>query len=242
MPGIGVRTGAASSSDRRRPAFPTAAHLASYAGLVSRHPPVRNLHQRRNPARRGNRRLKRAMFLSAFAALHDPTSRAYYDRKISRGQTPQPGPTLPRPAPLRRALRHAPRRRLLQVPASAVRCLTKPGARPARLNPGPSAIPPTCDNVTSPTQDTPSGSSQFARIGHTAGSSARPITAPYIAPLPASIQHIPTGSSRRTSTQPRSTAPTPPQQHPGQRPDAPFSSVALHALRQGSPRGQEPFS
>ena len=31
-------------------------------------------------------REKRALFLSAFAALHDPTSRAYYDRKRAAGK------------------------------------------------------------------------------------------------------------------------------------------------------------
>jgi len=30
--------------------------------------------------------LKNAMFLSAFAALRDPDSRAYYDRKITQGK------------------------------------------------------------------------------------------------------------------------------------------------------------
>ncbi|CAG7631822.1 hypothetical protein E143388_07338 [Rhodococcus opacus] len=34
-----------------------------------------------HPARSGNKKLKRALFLSAFSALHDPTSRAYYDKK-----------------------------------------------------------------------------------------------------------------------------------------------------------------
>lgn len=37
--------------------------------------------------RGGNRQLKRAMFLSAFAALHDPVSRTYYDRCRTRGKT-----------------------------------------------------------------------------------------------------------------------------------------------------------
>ena len=39
--------------------------------------PIRGEH----PARSGNKKLKRALFLSAFSALHDPTSRAYYDKK-----------------------------------------------------------------------------------------------------------------------------------------------------------------
>ncbi len=38
------------------------------------------------PSRRGNKQLKRALFLSAFAALRDPISRAYYARKISQGK------------------------------------------------------------------------------------------------------------------------------------------------------------
>jgi hypothetical protein len=32
------------------------------------------------------KQLKRAFFLSAFAALGDPASRAYYDRKIAQGK------------------------------------------------------------------------------------------------------------------------------------------------------------
>ena len=38
------------------------------------------------PARSGNRKLKRALFLSAFAALHDTASRTYYDRKRAEGK------------------------------------------------------------------------------------------------------------------------------------------------------------
>ena len=39
-----------------------------------------------HPSRAGNKHLKRALFLSAFAALHDPDSRAYYDRKRAAGK------------------------------------------------------------------------------------------------------------------------------------------------------------
>lgn len=87
LPGIGVRTGArilAEIGDAA--AFPSAAHLAAYAGLapVTRRSgsSIRGEH----PARRGNKPLKRALFLAAFAALRDPVSRAYYDRKISEGK------------------------------------------------------------------------------------------------------------------------------------------------------------
>ncbi|MBJ6613919.1 transposase, partial [Streptomyces sp. I3(2020)] len=60
---------------------------ASYAGLA---PATRqsdtSIHSEHAP-RGGNRQLKRAMFLSAFAALHDPASRSYYDRCRARGKT-----------------------------------------------------------------------------------------------------------------------------------------------------------
>jgi transposase len=38
------------------------------------------------PSRRGNKQLKRALFLSAFAALHDPVSRAYYNPQEQSGK------------------------------------------------------------------------------------------------------------------------------------------------------------
>lgn len=82
MPGIGVRTGARILLEiGDATAFPTAGHLAAYAGLapVTRRSgtSIRGEH----PNRGGNKKLKRAMFLAAFAALADPTSRAYYERK-----------------------------------------------------------------------------------------------------------------------------------------------------------------
>lgn len=39
-----------------------------------------------HPSRGGNKQLKRALFLSAFAALRDPISKAYYARKINQGK------------------------------------------------------------------------------------------------------------------------------------------------------------
>ncbi|GAC1583692.1 MAG: IS110-like element ISSfl4 family transposase [Candidatus Dormibacteria bacterium] len=88
MPGVGVRTaitvlihvGDAS-------AFRTAGHLAAYAGLapVTRRSgsSIRGEHA----PRRGNKALKRALFLSAFASLRHPASRTYYDRKRAQGKT-----------------------------------------------------------------------------------------------------------------------------------------------------------
>jgi hypothetical protein len=73
--------------------FPTAAHLASYAGLA---PATKSsgtsIHGEHAP-RGGNRQLKRAMFLSAFAALHDPASRTHYDGCRARGEDPHAGPS-----------------------------------------------------------------------------------------------------------------------------------------------------
>lgn len=82
MPGVGVRTAARLLTDVASRAFASAAHLAAYAGLapVTRRSgsSVRGEH----PSRRGNKQLKRAMFLSAFASLRDPA----YARKISEGK------------------------------------------------------------------------------------------------------------------------------------------------------------
>ena len=86
MPGVGVRTAARLLTEVAGKHFETAGHLASYAGLapVTRRSgsSIRGEH----PSRRGNKMLKRALFLSAFAALRDPVSRTYYDRKISQGK------------------------------------------------------------------------------------------------------------------------------------------------------------
>ena len=87
MPGVGVRTAARILLEvGDGSGFPTAGHLAAYAGLapVTRRSgsSIRGEH----PPRGGNKHLKRAFFLSAFAALHDPTSRAYYDRKRAEGK------------------------------------------------------------------------------------------------------------------------------------------------------------
>ncbi|MEV6871421.1 IS110 family transposase [Amycolatopsis sp. NPDC051128] len=80
MPGIGVRTAARillEVGDASN--FKSSAHLAAYAGIA---PVTRSEH----PARTGNRQLKRAFFLAAFASLSDPTSRTYYDRKRAEGK------------------------------------------------------------------------------------------------------------------------------------------------------------
>ena len=82
MPGVGLRTtlkiltivGDGS-------AFPTAAHLAAYAGLAPVTRRSGSSIKGETRSQRGNHALKSALFLSAFASLSDPTSRAHYDRK-----------------------------------------------------------------------------------------------------------------------------------------------------------------
>ena len=88
MPGIGVRTAAVFLAETPGQGPPvTGAHLASYAGLapVTRRSgsSIRGEHVSHG----GNKRLKRAMFLSAFASLRsDPVSQAYYQRKRQQGK------------------------------------------------------------------------------------------------------------------------------------------------------------
>ncbi|MGW2836157.1 IS110 family transposase [Streptomyces sp. NPDC001286] len=86
MPGIGIRTGARILIVGDGTAFPSAAHLAAYAGLAPTTRASGSSIRGEQPSRRGNKQLKRAFFLSAFAALADPASRTYYDKKIAQGK------------------------------------------------------------------------------------------------------------------------------------------------------------
>ncbi|MEV5385655.1 transposase [Streptomyces sp. NPDC052721] len=87
MPGVGVTTAARILIDvGDGSGFAIAGHLAAYAGLA---PATRrsgpSLRGER-PARRGNKQLKRAFYLAAFASLSQPHSRAYYDKKRREGK------------------------------------------------------------------------------------------------------------------------------------------------------------
>ncbi|MBG6185109.1 transposase [Arthrobacter sp. CAN_A214] len=86
LPAVGVRTAARILTEIVGKDFASAGHLASYAGLAPvtwrSGTSIRGDH----PSRKGNKILKRALFLSAFAALKDPPSRAYYDRKRAEGK------------------------------------------------------------------------------------------------------------------------------------------------------------
>ena len=88
MPGVGTKTaiavllavGDASS-------FPSAGHLASYAGIAPTTWQSGKSIKGEHPSRAGNKQLKNALFRSAWVAtLHDPASRAYYQRKRSEGK------------------------------------------------------------------------------------------------------------------------------------------------------------
>jgi len=66
--------------------FTNGSKLAAYAGLA---PVTRQSGKSLNgesQSRRGNHRLKNAMFLAAFAALRDPASKTFYDRKRAEGK------------------------------------------------------------------------------------------------------------------------------------------------------------
>ncbi|MER6187162.1 transposase [Streptomyces sp. NPDC001652] len=62
-------------------AFPTAAHLASYAGPTPTTRCSGTSIRGEGPPRGGNKTIKRALFLASFASLSNPESRAYYDRR-----------------------------------------------------------------------------------------------------------------------------------------------------------------
>jgi transposase len=86
LPAVGVRTAARILTEIVGKDFASAGHLASYAGLAPvtwrSGTSIRGDH----PSQKGNKILKRALFLSAFAAPKDPLSRAYHDRKRAEGK------------------------------------------------------------------------------------------------------------------------------------------------------------
>ena len=87
LPGIGPRTGArilAEIGDGSR--FADASKLASYAGLAPVTRQSGTSIRGESKSRRGNHRLKNAMFLAAFASLRSPESKAFYDRKRAEGK------------------------------------------------------------------------------------------------------------------------------------------------------------
>ncbi len=87
MPGVGVRTCAVIIAELAGKEFASAAQLASYAGLTPRTRQSGTSIKSETVSHTGNKRLKRALFLSAFASLRsDPASRRYYDKKRLAGK------------------------------------------------------------------------------------------------------------------------------------------------------------
>lgn len=87
LPGVGPRLGSkilVEVGDGTR--FASGAQLASYAGLapVTRQSGTSIRGEKRS--RRGNHRLKNALFLAAFCSLRHPASKAFYDRKRLQGK------------------------------------------------------------------------------------------------------------------------------------------------------------
>lgn len=88
MPGVGIKTAAqillaiGDGSD-----FDSAGHLAAYAGIAPVTRRSGSSIRGEFPAQSGNKRLKNALFYSAFAAIrsHEP-SRQYYERKRAEGK------------------------------------------------------------------------------------------------------------------------------------------------------------
>jgi transposase len=87
MPGIGTKTGAVILTEiGDGSAFPTAAHLAAYAGISPVTRQSGSSLRGETRARHGNHRLKNALFLAAFCSLRSPDSKAYYARKRAEGK------------------------------------------------------------------------------------------------------------------------------------------------------------
>jgi transposase len=87
MPGVGLRTAITwLTIVGDGSAFPTAGHLAAYAGLAPVTRKSGSSIRGETRSQRGNHALKSALFLSAFASLGEPASRVYYDRKRAEGK------------------------------------------------------------------------------------------------------------------------------------------------------------
>lgn len=89
MPGVGVRTASnillGIGGDITR--FKSAAHLAAYAGIAPVTSQSGTSIKGERPARGGNKRLKNALWQSAFvASVRHPASTAYYKRKREQGK------------------------------------------------------------------------------------------------------------------------------------------------------------
>ncbi|MDR2956694.1 MAG: IS110 family transposase [Coriobacteriales bacterium] len=87
MPGVGIKTAVAFIIHVDITCFDSADKLASYAGIAPRTHQSGTSIKGESVGRSGNKALKNALFLSAFASLRtDPLSREYYDQKRAEGK------------------------------------------------------------------------------------------------------------------------------------------------------------
>jgi len=87
MPGVGHCTAAALVTIVDITRFPNHEKLASYAGIAARTQQSGTSIKGETASRSGNKTLKNALYMSAFASLQkDPIGRAFYDAKISAGK------------------------------------------------------------------------------------------------------------------------------------------------------------
>lgn len=87
MPGVGIKTAAIFIAETSGKHFANAAALASYAGLTPNTRQSGSSIRSETVNHAGNKRLKRALFLSAFSVMSkDPESAIYYQRKRAQGK------------------------------------------------------------------------------------------------------------------------------------------------------------
>ena len=114
MPGTGFRTAARIVIETSGRHFASAGHLAAYAGVapVTRRSgtSIRGEHT----SRRGNRRLKRALYLSTFRVPPRPGLARVLRPQTHRRQSPSTRAPRSRTTPMRRHVRHDPRRQHLR--------------------------------------------------------------------------------------------------------------------------------
>lgn len=86
MPGVGVGTAATILVTTGGKTFASAAHLAAYAGIAPVSRRSGSSLKAEYASKRGNKRLKDALYQSASSSLFHPPSRRYYERKKAEGR------------------------------------------------------------------------------------------------------------------------------------------------------------
>lgn len=86
LPGVGSGTAARLLTEVAGRSFQSAAQLASYAGLAPVTRQSGRSQHTAHAARRGNKRLKQALYASAASVIGHPSSQSYYRRKRAEGK------------------------------------------------------------------------------------------------------------------------------------------------------------